>query len=95
MNTRRELVIALGAGALTAPFGSFAQRQVKGWRIGVLGAGSPSGWAPMVEALRDGLRELGYVVKAILRRKNASLDKSRPPCLTELSTYGYVYELVF
>ena len=61
MNTRRKLVIALGAGALTAPFGSFAQRQVKSWRIGVLGAGSPSGWAPIVEALRAGLRELGYI----------------------------------
>jgi putative tryptophan/tyrosine transport system substrate-binding protein len=61
LNTRRKLVIALGAGALTAPFGSFAQRQVKGWRIGVLGAGSSSGWAPMVEALRAGLRELGYI----------------------------------
>ena len=61
MNNRRRLLVALGAGAVAAPFSSFAQRQVKGWRIGVLGAGSPSGWAPMVEALRAGLRELGYI----------------------------------
>jgi len=61
MNDRRKLIVALGAGALTAPFGSFAQPQGKVWRIGVLGAGSPAGWAPMVEALRAGLRELGYI----------------------------------
>ena len=61
MNNRRQLIVALGAGALTAPFGSFAQPQGKVWRIGVLGAGSPAGWAPMVEALRAGLRELGYI----------------------------------
>jgi len=60
VNNRRQLIVALGAGALTAPFGAFAQ-QGKVWRIGVLGAGSPSGWAPMVEALRAGLRELGYI----------------------------------
>ncbi len=53
--------MAIGAGALTAPFASFAQQSGKVWRVGVLGAGSPSGWAPMVEALRAGLRELGYI----------------------------------
>jgi hypothetical protein len=36
MNNRRKLVIALGAGALTAPFGSFAQQQGKVWRVGFL-----------------------------------------------------------
>ena len=61
MNTRRKLIVALGAGALAAPFGSFAQQPARVPRIGVLGAGSPSGWAPMVEALRAGLRDLGYV----------------------------------
>jgi putative ABC transport system substrate-binding protein len=61
VNTRRKLVIALGAGALVAPFGSFAQQQGKVWRIGVLVPGSAAGWAPMVGALRSGLRDLGYV----------------------------------
>ena len=61
MTTRRELLVALGAGALALPYCSFAQQQGKVWRVGVLGAGSPSGWAPMVEALRAGLRELGYI----------------------------------
>jgi hypothetical protein len=35
MNNRRKLVIALGAGALTAPHGSFAQKQGRVWRVGV------------------------------------------------------------
>jgi putative ABC transport system substrate-binding protein len=39
MNNRRKLIAALGAGALSAPFGSLAQQQGKVWRIGVLQAG--------------------------------------------------------
>jgi putative ABC transport system substrate-binding protein len=59
LNTRRKLVIALGAGALAAPFGSFAQQQGRVWRIGYL---SPlSGPDAMVESFRDELRKLGYV----------------------------------
>ena len=33
MNNRRKLLVALGAGALAAPFGSLAQQQGKVWRI--------------------------------------------------------------
>ena len=36
MITRRKLVLALGAGALEAPFSSFAQQPGKVWRIGFL-----------------------------------------------------------
>jgi putative ABC transport system substrate-binding protein len=61
MITRRKLVIALGAGALAAPFGSFAQQQGKVWRIGFLGSTSAVGIAGNLNALREGLRELGYV----------------------------------
>src|ERR1700693_1227864 len=63
MNNRRKLLLALGAGALAAPFGSFAQQQGKVWRVGFL--------VPRhVELLdsdyiygpfRQGMRELGYV----------------------------------
>jgi len=61
MLTRRRVVIGLGATAF-APLASFAQQQVsKVYRIGFLGAGSASGWAPQVDALREGLRDLGYV----------------------------------
>lgn len=61
MNTRRKLIIALGAGALTAPQISFAQKQGKIWRIGFLGSGTATGYARQVDALRLGLSELGYL----------------------------------
>ena len=63
MNTRRKLVIALGAGALAAPFGAFAQQQGKVWRIGYLDYGSRKSMvdAGRHAALMDGLREHGYV----------------------------------
>jgi putative ABC transport system substrate-binding protein len=62
MNNRRKLVIALGASALTAPFGSFAQQQSKIWRVGFL-------TTRRIESLDSddygafprGMRELGYV----------------------------------
>ncbi len=38
MNNRRKLIVALGAGALAAPFGTFAQQQGKVWRVGFLSA---------------------------------------------------------
>ncbi len=61
MNNRRRLVITLGAGALTAPFGSFAQQQGKVWRIGYLqGDARPADGLPPA-ALRQGLAELGYI----------------------------------
>ena len=59
MNNRRKLVIALGAGALAAPFGSFAQQPGKVWRIGFLS--SLSGPNESTEAFRDQLRILGYI----------------------------------
>jgi len=61
MNNRRKLVIALGAGALAAPLATFAQQKDKVWRIGFLGTATASGFAGRVEALRAGLRDLGYV----------------------------------
>ncbi len=63
MNNRRKLIFALGAGALAAPFGSFAQQKDKVWRIGFLGTvfASGFGFADRVEALRAGLREAGYI----------------------------------
>ncbi len=61
MISRRKLLVALGAGALGAPLASFAQQQpAKIPRIGFLGATSATGYARQVEALRAGLRELGY-----------------------------------
>jgi putative ABC transport system substrate-binding protein len=62
LHTRRNLIMALGAGALTMPFGSWAQ-QGKVWRVGYLDLGSrqsmldSGGYA----ALMEGLHEHGYV----------------------------------
>jgi len=61
VNTRRKLLISLGASALAAPLAAFAQQRGKVWRIGFLGAASASSFAGRVEALRAGLRDLGYV----------------------------------
>ena len=59
MKNRRKLVIVLGAGALAAPFGSFAQQQGKIWRVGYLT--SSAGMGSVIQAIRQGLRDVGYV----------------------------------
>ena len=60
MTTRRNLIAALGAGAL-APRTSFAQQAPKVWRIGFIHLGSQPTSGQRLEALRAGLRDLGYV----------------------------------
>jgi putative ABC transport system substrate-binding protein len=63
MNNRRKLLVALGASALAAPFGSFAQQQGKVWRVGFLAlrqvaiSDSDYYYGPF----RQGMRKLGYV----------------------------------
>jgi len=61
MNHRRKLVIALGAGAFTAPLASFTQAQQpkKIAKIGVLYVNNPAVAAHLLEAFSQGLRELG------------------------------------
>jgi len=58
---RRTFLSSLTLGLLAAPRTAEGQQAEKVYRIGFLGAGSPSGYAPFVEALRLGLRDLGYV----------------------------------
>ena len=60
MNNRRKLLVALGAGTFTAPLASFAQQPARVFRIGFLSSESASGYRTRVEALRAGLRGLGY-----------------------------------
>jgi putative ABC transport system substrate-binding protein len=61
--TRRKLLLALGSSALAAPLSPLAQQKGKVWRVGFLGTVSASsfGFPDRIEALRAGLRELGYV----------------------------------
>ncbi len=64
MNNRRKLVMALGAGGLTAPFPSFAQQQGKVWRIGFLAQGTRPASLPdayAYGAFLRAMRELDYV----------------------------------
>ncbi len=60
MNNRRKLIVALGAGALAAPFASFAQQLTTTKRIGFL---SPfaSDNDPQLAAFKQQLREIGHV----------------------------------
>src|SRR5262245_51122508 len=61
MNNRRRILVALGAGAIAASGGSFAQPQIKLWRIGFLGPNSAASNSDRMEALRLALRDLGYL----------------------------------
>src|SRR4051794_12524075 len=61
MNRRRELLIALGVGALLAPLVSFAQQQGKVWRVGILSPTSASLSTSHANAFLKGMRELGYI----------------------------------
>jgi putative ABC transport system substrate-binding protein len=63
MNYRRKLLVALGAGALVAPLGSFAQQQPKKVpRIGFISSsGSPENPWPSFVAFQEGMRDLGYI----------------------------------
>ncbi len=62
MTNRRRLLVALGAVALAAPFSGFAQTPAAGMhRIGLLGVTSAADTETRLDALRAGLRKLGYV----------------------------------
>ncbi len=58
---RRRFLLVTGT-MLSAPLPSFAQQPpTKIPRIGFLGVSTPAAWGPRVDALRAGLRDLGYV----------------------------------
>src|SRR5262249_14692082 len=61
ISMRRREFIALIGGALALPPTARAQQPAKVVRIGFLGLGSASTFANLVEGLRAGLRDLGYV----------------------------------
>ena len=62
MIARRRIIIALGAGALTAPLASFGQKQpAKIPHIGYLSQGSEATRGAFLGAFRDGLRDLGWI----------------------------------
>ena len=58
---RRRAFNALFAIAFTTPRLVLAQERAKLARIGYLGLAPAAGYAPRVDALRAGLRDLGYI----------------------------------
>jgi len=69
MNNRRRLLVAIGAGALGAPFASLAQQPAKVRRVGLLSSYLPTDTVAWHEAFRQGLRDLGWV-----EGKNISIE---------------------
>jgi ABC-type uncharacterized transport system substrate-binding protein len=84
---RRELIALLG-GAAVWPLGARAQQGARIPRIGyVSGTGNPSDPGPYVEALRQGLRDLGYVEgrNVLIEYRGADGKEDRVPAIvTEL-----------
>ncbi len=61
MTTRRAFLGTLAGGLLAAPFTADAQPAGKVYRVGYLTAGSVTANPRVLEAFRQGLRELGWV----------------------------------
>jgi putative ABC transport system substrate-binding protein len=61
MIERRAFLRAAGLALLGAPLAAEAQPARTDYRIGFLGGATPSGYAVLVEALRLGLQDHGYV----------------------------------
>jgi putative ABC transport system substrate-binding protein len=84
MNNRRKLVIALGAGALTAPFAPFAQQPPMPV-VGFLSSVSPDLFAERIRAFRQGLSEAGYVEgrNVAIETRSANDQYDRLPALAD------------
>ena len=61
MNSRRKFLVALGAGALTAPLRSYAQQVKKPVVVGFLVTQDQLSAQSIVAAFKQGLLEFGYV----------------------------------
>ncbi len=62
MNTRRRILIALGASAFAAPLAGLAQqRTAKIPHVGYLSLGTAASNGAFLDAFKNALRELGYV----------------------------------
>jgi putative ABC transport system substrate-binding protein len=58
---RRDVIAFTGMALFASPLVARAQQQGKIARLGVLSFGTAAGWANRLDALRGGLRDLGYV----------------------------------
>jgi putative tryptophan/tyrosine transport system substrate-binding protein len=82
MNTRRKLVIALGAGALIRPLGPFAQTAARSYRLGWLST-SNMYKEPHYVAFAERLSELGFREgnNLTIERRNGDNRLERLPAL--------------
>ena len=80
---RRQFIKLAGGAAVAWPMVARAQQTAKVWRIGYLGFGPASSWTSEVDALRGGLRDLGYIdgknITIELDRKSTRLNSSHRP----------------
>jgi putative ABC transport system substrate-binding protein len=89
MNNRRKLIIALGAGAIAGPFGSFAQKQRKVWRIAFLmpttSESKPGDPSAHGAAFVGEMRSAGYAygVDYVIEARSADGDYERLPALAK------------
>jgi putative ABC transport system substrate-binding protein len=58
---RRDFILLIGSAAAAWPLAARAQQPAKVAHIGYLGLGPASAWSSRVEALRAGLRDLGWI----------------------------------
>ncbi len=81
---RREFILAVG-GAAAWPLAARAQQPAKIWRIGMLETVSRELNAKNIEALKRGLRELGYVENQnyVLEYRSADGDSERFPAFAD------------
>ena len=83
MITRRRAVLALGTGALAAPFAAFGQQRSGMRRIGVLLGGTVESSRGQLDASVRGLNELGYAEgkNVIIETRFAEGKLERAPAL--------------
>jgi hypothetical protein len=80
---RRQFITLLGGAAAAWPLAAHAQQAGKVARLGWLRLGSAADFAGRVEALRTGLRELGYV-----EGKDIVIEFRWPETVDQLSEFA-------
>jgi ABC-type uncharacterized transport system substrate-binding protein len=85
MLNRRNLLIALGAGALAVPLGVIAQAQGRIRCIGFLGELDRATYAQRLEAFKAGMRQLDYAESRdyVVESRYADSDLARLPALID------------
>jgi putative ABC transport system substrate-binding protein len=82
---RRDFITLVGSAAASWPLATHAQQPAKIYRIGILETVSLASNTKNIDALRRGLRELGYVENQnyVLEYRSADGDAGRFPALAE------------